>query len=316
MDTIPVIDIARLDNDHTLLELDRACRDWGFFQVVNHGIDRALLEAALGSARGFFALPTPTKRSISRTAENPWGFFDQELTKNTRDWKEVFDYGPQHGDVLKPQWPDMPEFKESILDYFGACEGLAFKLLHAISANLSMPAHFLDHLFCPDHSSFVRINYYPSCPNPESPEGTETPSSGHMGVNHHTDAGAVTILLQDQQPGLEVFHDGEWHLVPPVEGALVINIGDIVQVWSNDRYFAALHRVRANSEAERFSVPFFFNPAYSANYEPLPGTVSCGDEAHYTTINWGKFRKLRVDGDYADLGSEIQISDYRKEVKK
>ncbi len=313
--TIPTIDMAKLHEPEMRARLDRACRDWGFFQLINHGVEPMMTDALLKSAGEFFRQPTARKREISRTVQNPWGFFDHELTKNHLDWKEVFDYGPQYGDVLVPRWPEgMPGFRLSVMSYYRACEQIAFDLLGVICENLGTPADFLDHLFEPEHTSFVRLNYYPACPNPESPEGLATPSSGYQGVNHHTDSGVLTILLQDEQPGLEVLKDGAWHLVPPVPGALVVNVGDIVQVWSNDRYKAALHRVRANSENERYSVPFFLNPAYSASYEPLPGSVDASDMAHYRAINWGEFRAARVAGDYQDFGEEIQIEQYRQEV--
>ena len=131
-----------------------------------------------------------------------------------------------------------------------------------------------------------------------------------FGVNHHTDAGAMTLLLQDEQPGLEVFHEGAWRLVEPRSDAFVINVGDIVQVWSNDRYRAALHRGLVSPDAERFSVPFFFNPAYSAEYAPLPATTDARNPPRYHPINWGTFRARRAAGDYADHGEYVQISHY------
>ena len=197
-----------------------------------------------------------------------------------------------------------------VVGYYDACERLAFDLLAAISVNLGVPGDFLFHAFEPRHTSFVRINYYPVCPEPARPAGLNTPAHGHLGVNQHTDAGALTILLQDDQPGLEVLRDGSWHLVETVPGALVINIGDIVQVWSNDRYRASLHRVRANATRERYSVPFFFNPDYAVDYAPLASAVN-GGNPRYESINWGEFRRLRAAGDYADLGEEIQIAQFR-----
>jgi isopenicillin N synthase-like dioxygenase len=309
---IPVIDIGRLMTEHTLSELDAACREWGFFQVVNHGIPRDSIDRLMHAAREFFELPLEDKQAVSRTAENPWGYFDRELTKNTRDWKQIFDYGPSDAAARQPQWPEaLPDFRARILDYYAASEALAFRLLIALAANLGVPANNLLTGFVPRHSSFLRLNYYPLCPEPERPAGIETPRRGHLGLNHHTDAGAITLLLQDRQPGLEVYRDGEWHLVEPREDALVINVGDIVQVWSNDRYRAALHRVVANAGAERFSIPFFFSPAYSTDYAPLPTTVSETRPAHYRAINWGEFYRKRTDGDYADIGEEIQISHYQ-----
>jgi isopenicillin N synthase-like dioxygenase len=108
-----------------------------------------------------------------------------------------------------------------------------------------------------------------------------------------------------------VYREGKWHLVEPRRDALVVNVGDIVQVWSNDRYQAALHRVIADADAERFSVPFFFCPAYSADYAPLPTTIDRRTPPHYRSINWGEFYEGRAAGDYADHGEEVQISHYR-----
>lgn len=308
---LPIIDLSRLHEPVTRDALDLACRDWGFFYLINHGIDASSTDALLTVAKHFFHQPSDIKRKISRTEQNPWGYFDQELTKNRFDWKEVFDYGPQHGEKLVPRWPTgIPGFRLALMTYYRACEEIAFELLGAVSENLSMPRHFFDYLFEPEHTSFARINYYPPCPDPESPAAVEVPSSGFQGINHHTDAGMLTILLQDQQAGLEVNKGGRWHLIEPIPGALVVNIGDIAQVCSNDRYRAALHRVRANSVDERFSVPFFLNPAYSASYAPCT-SVGETETAHYSSINWGEFRAARTAGDYQDLGEEIQIAQFR-----
>jgi len=119
------------------------------------------------------------------------------------------------------------------------------------------------------------------------------------------------VLLQDDQPGLQVLKGKRWHTIPPRRDALVINIGDIVQVWSNDRYAAPLHRVLASSARERFSAPYFFNPAYQTDYGPLPSLIEAGEAPRYRPINWGEFRAGRAAGDYADHGEEIQVSQFR-----
>jgi isopenicillin N synthase-like dioxygenase len=175
-----------------------------------------------------------------------------------------------------------------------------------------MPPGALDACFRPGHTSFLRLNYYPPCPTPARQLDGSTARGGHLGVNPHTDAGALTLLLQDEQPGLEVLHDGEWRLVEPRSDALVVNIGDIVQVWSNDRYAAALHRGLVAAEAERFSAPFFFNPAYSTTYAPLPSTVDSAHPPRYRPIRWGEFRARRAAGDYADAGEYHSISHYSR----
>jgi len=311
---LAVIDVSNLPGDPAALAaIDRACREWGCFLIS--GFDRISamnlqligeLEVAM---HGFFALDAATKHSISRTAENAWGYYDRELTKNTHDWKEIFDVGPATG-ANQPQWPESPAgFQLLIERYCRACESLALPLLGAVSECLGMPAEHLEPAF-QEHTSFLRLNHYPPCPTPGGPDDPSGLGSRGFGINHHTDSGALTLLLQDRQPGLQLFRDGRWHLVQPVTGTLTVNIGDIVQVWSNDRYAAPLHRVLANSSAHRYSAPFFFNPAYAATYAPLPSL--CADEPpRYRAINWGEFRAQRAAGDYADIGSEIQIGDFR-----
>jgi isopenicillin N synthase-like dioxygenase len=312
-ETLPVIDAGDLRRAATQRAIDAACRDWGFFQIVGHGIAERTLDALRRQMRAFFALPLSSKHAIMRTAENPWGFYDRELTKHRRDWKQVYDYGPPDGGAIVPQLPrELPQFESAIARFYAACDALALELVEVIAGNLGMPAGALDACFRPQHTSFLRLNYYPPCPKPVRPTGFAAVREGYLGVNAHTDAGALTLLLQDEQPGLEVFHDHEWHLVEPRRNALVVNIGDIVQVWSNARYKAALHRGLASADAERFSAPFFFNPAYSTEYAPLPSTVDALHPPRYRPIHWGRFRERRAAGDYADHGEYHSISHYSR----
>jgi isopenicillin N synthase-like dioxygenase len=311
---LPIIDIARLPHDAAALEeIDRACRTWGCFLI--RGFDQvsdmtpALLTELEGAMHAFFALDAERKHAVERTASNAWGYYDRELTKNTRDWKEIYDVGPASG-ANRPQWPAQPAgFRAIVERYYRACESLALPLLRALSACLGMPERHLDAAFAA-HTSFLRLNHYAPCPDPGGPDDPDGPGSKPFGINHHTDAGALTILLQDRQPGLQLFRDGRWHLALPVPGTLTVNIGDVVQVWSNDRYPAPVHRVLADPVVPRYSAPFFFNPDYAANYAPLP-SLCATEPARYRPINWGRFRAARAAGDYADVGSEIQISDFR-----
>jgi isopenicillin N synthase-like dioxygenase len=310
-DGVPVIDIRSLEEPRALCAVDAACRAWGFFQVTGHGIDDAVFTDLFDAAHRFFAQPVATKRLIARTAENPWGYYDQELTKNTRDWKQIYDYGPPDGRTLVPQWPHgLPRFERAVRDYYAACRKVAERLLAAIARNLGASPAVLARGFDDGHTSFVRLNYYPACPAPAAPTDMSTPVEGFLGVNHHTDAGALTLLLQDNQPGLEVFRGGRWHSVEPRSDALVVNLGDVVQVWSNDRYPAPVHRAVTSAEKARYSAPFFYNPSYDTDYAPLPSTVDAAHPPRYRTINWGEFRALRTAGDYADYGEEVQIAHY------
>jgi len=307
IENVPVIDIAELDSPASLAAIDRACRGWGFFQVTGHGIESALLRNVFEVSREFFAQPAEEKRRIRRDADNPWGFYDKELTKNQQDWKEIYDFGPANGNLLKPRWPSGQlrlRFEPIVRAYYANCRTLALRLLSAMASNLGVDASYLARGFADSHTSFLRLNYYPQC--------TLAPSAEHLfGVGEHTDAGALTLLLQDDQPGLEVCRDGQWHLVEPTPGALVINVGDMIQVWSNDRYRAALHRVVTNPSGDRYSVPFFLSPSYETTYAPLPTTVTPERPARYRPIQWREFRTLRAAGDYADIGEEVQITHYR-----
>jgi len=297
-----VIDVSRADRAQMHREIDAACRDSGIFQIVGHGIDTRLIAALRRQMRALFAQPSEVKQAISRTAENPWGFYDRELTRYRRDLKEVYDYGPAEGEVITPQWPaELPAFRPVIQEYYAACDAVAIRLLRVMARNLGMPPDSLDAQFRPQHTSFLRLNYYPRC---------VWNVAGNLGVNAHTDAGALTLLLQDEQPGLQVFHRGAWQLVEPHPDLLVVNLGDIAQVWSNDQYVAPLHRGVVHSNVERYSVPYFFNPVYSADYAPLPSTVDERHPPRYRPINWREFRARRAAGDYANGREYLEISHY------
>ena len=299
---IPIIEMNDLSQNSTaLFDLDQACRNWGFFQVTGHNIEPQLTLSVLEAARQFFALPPSQKNLLLRTQSNPWGFYDQELTKNKRDWKEIFDFGPNSSLASrqeKSQWPEsLPNFKKTMYSLYQAFHEIALEILSAISLNLGLEASQLLEEFGSDHTSFQRINYYPVC----------TDTTNHLGISSHTDAGALTILLDDRNTGLEVFQNNRWYSIIPKPGTLLVNIGDILQVWSNDKYLAPVHRVQTNNLQERYSMPFFLNPSYATNYAPING------QPKYKTINWGEFRARRSDGDYSDQGKEVQISDYRIE---
>ncbi len=315
--SVPVIDIGGLFDTaagNPIEEIARACREWGFFQVVNHNIAAELIDEVGHTTRKFFRQSLDSKESILRSMGNPWGYYNHELTKNQRDKKEVFDFTTEGVDPIyhsENRWPDsMDGFSATMLSYLLACTDLSLRLLQAFCIGLDLPADYLREYFVPEHTGFIRLNYYPV----EDPMATakidELPEAA-LGIHHHTDAGALTVVLQDAVSGLQVHRDGCWHNIPPVEGAFVVNTGDMMQVWSNDTYQAATHRVLAMENCDRYSIPFFFNPAAGARVSPLPTVVSDSRPAGYRPIDWAEFRGKRTDGDYADYGTEVQISQYR-----
>ena len=330
MQHVPVIDFQAISQSELNVaensKLDMACRSSGFFYLENHGIEKSTLDAVWSATQWFFALPLEQKLMVERSEHNARGFYNQELTKNIRDIKEVFDFGHKPMSNLADnhpenqthdgwnQWPegDMAgSFRTVLWDYYESCHSIALKLLQTICTNLGSSPDTLTADFDPIHSSFIRLNYYPLDDPLSNDDASPASKPGRLGIQHHTDAGALTLLLQDEIGGLEVPQDGRWIQVEPKPGTLVINIGDIVQVWSNDQYRAALHRVAVSTSAERYSLPYFFNPAYSASYAPLESLLDHANSANYHPINWGDFRKERQHGDYGDYGSEIQIADFK-----
>lgn len=330
-DRVPIIDVAPLfagggesGFDAVAREIAGACRRWGFFQVVGHNIEQALIDRVWRETQAFFALPMAAKRALLRTKENPRGYYDRELTKNARDLKEVFDFGLEPHPELPSdhpknrlpvdghnRWPaSLPDFKPTMTAYYRACETLGRALLAPFCRGLGAPPDRLDGYFGADHTSFVRLNHYPLGDLLAPDQARDAAALGDMALHHHTDAGVLTVLLQDEVGGLQVFADGAWRDVDPVEGAMVINIGDMMQVWSNDAYRSALHRVRPITDRPRLSLPFFFNPSYATDCAPLEPTLQA-DRPHYRPVNWGTFRQLRTDGDYADYGKEVQLEDFR-----
>nr|UXL73228.1 2-oxoglutarate-dependent dioxygenase GA 2-oxidase [Jasminum sambac] len=318
---IPVIDLSPLnstDNDAELSslvsEIGDACKNWGFFQVINHGVPLKQREKIESASRKFFALSKEEKKKVSRDDVNPMGYYDTEHTKNVRDWKEVFDLtfkkpttsesGENELNLLMNQWPqDLPELREACEEYAEEMIKLAYKLLELIALSLGLPRTRLNG-FLTDHGSFLRLNRYPPCPAPHLV----------LGVGRHKDPNSFTILAQDDVGGLEVKRkiDGEWVLVKPTPSAYIINIGDIIQVWSNDKYESVEHRVMVNVDKERISIPFFVNPPTSTWIEPLDELIDEPNPARYKAYNYGEFLAARARSNYEKLDVEnIQISHYR-----
>jgi isopenicillin N synthase-like dioxygenase len=318
---LPVIDLAAFLHDASskaalsaIDQIAQACKTWGVFQVINHGIPAAHIAEVWKQARALFALPTEEKHALLRSRQNPWGFYNNELTKNQRDKKEVFDFTRQDVDPIYHQtnrWPRQhPQFKATMLAHLEACTTLGLQLLEAFCLGLNLPARFLHPHFDGNHTGFVRLNYYPT-EDPLAGIATDHYATADLGIHHHTDAGGLTLLLQDQVTGLQVYRDGFWYDVPTAKGAITVNTGDMMQVWSNDTYQAPIHRVLAMDRRDRYSIPFFLNPAASCRVAPLASVVDAKNPRHYKPIGWGEFRTKRSDGDFADYGAEVQISDYR-----
>ncbi|XP_051133300.1 protein DMR6-LIKE OXYGENASE 2-like [Andrographis paniculata] len=319
-DGIPTIDLSSTDSAKLAVEIGEACRNWGFFEVINHGVPEQVRRRMESAAREFFRLETPEKKKVSRDEVNPTGYYDTEHTKNVRDWKEVFDFtvqdptvipaSPDPADdelkVIANRWPEKPPAMRDICrDYGEDMQKLGFKLLELIALSLGLAKDRFNNFF-DEQTSFIRINHYPPCPI----------SDLALGVGRHKDGGALTILAQDSVGGLQVRRksDGEWILVKPNPNTYIINVGDIIQVWSNDKYESVEHRVRVNSEKERFSIPFFLNPAHYIMIEPVEELVNEQNPVKYDAYNWGKFFTSRIFGNYKKLKVDnLQIYHFKKD---
>jgi len=338
-----VIDIGALinPNDYSNEEIltvksliKEACKSLGFFYIVNHNISDSLQDAVYQQMVLFFNSTKPIKNSVRRQLNNSRGYADNELTKQKLDMKEVFDFGQEvyqnlsevatHDQTLDGEnvWPSdesLGQFREIVQSYYEECRKVSAILMEAILSNLNCDSseHYIKESFN-QHTSFLRLNFYPIVEN----EDIEVSTSGNqileekLGVSRHTDAGALTILMQDMNSALEVysgskqdFNDGEWVPVDPIPRALTINIGDMVQVWSNDVFKAPEHRVKASRYSSRYSIPFFYNPSYDTQVHPILCNTS--ESSKYNDIRWGYFRTKRYLGDYENNGKEIQIEDFR-----
>ncbi len=316
---VPTIDLKAAEKDVTILSpLDAACRDHGFFLLRNHGMDDAI-EQMWRAASAFFDQPSEVKREVLRTESIPLGYYDRELTKRKRDLKEVFDYMQPRADGSdRNQWPaGQSEFFDALSRFFTEASSVAERTLRLVYRALAGDG--ISQLATPEgdpRTSTVRLNYYPVADPLSGDEQLAVAGLGDMALHHHTDPGVLTLLLQDMTGGLQTLskEDG-WIDVTPEESTIVVNLGDSLQVWSNDNYRAAIHRVvpmttLKNGSDGRFSTPYFYNPKGDAMLEPL--SALSADTPLYRPFTWREYIKGRVDDNYTDLGEEdIQIAQYR-----
>jgi isopenicillin N synthase-like dioxygenase len=313
MEQVPTVDL-RDPSATSLAELDRACREHGFFLVIGHGVDD-LIERTWEQTRRFFAADPEVRRRIIRSEENPLGYFDRELTKRRRDHKEVFDFiDPElPAEFQRNRWPSgLDGFEDAMTEFFAAMAGLAVDAAHLVHRALGLVEGSRAAFSGTRSTSTVRLNHYPvGDPVTESERGGLADLGDHA-LGDHTDPGVLTLLLQDETGGLQAAtRAGEWIDVPPRPGTIVVNLGDVMQVWTNDRYRAAIHRVVPMTERSRFSIPFFSNPAHDAVVAPVDQLA--GGTPRYRPFPWRELMKGRADDNYRDLGTEdIQISRFRR----
>ncbi|MCL7023235.1 hypothetical protein MKW94_011932 [Papaver nudicaule] len=281
-DDIPVIDLSCTDRTELVRRIQHACRVFGFFQVINHGITGGSTEEMLKMAREFFHLPLdeklkyysddPTKTMRLSTSFN----VKKETVHNWRDYLRLHCHPL---DKFVPDWPSTPpSFKDVVSTYCTEVRELGFRLLKAISESLELEGDYIEKMLG-DQEQHMAINYYPPCPQPDLT----------YGLPAHTDPNALTILLQDGEvAGLQVFKDEKWMAVNPHPGAFVVNIGDQLQALSNGRYKSIRHRAVVNSGKERISVASFLCPSNEATI--IPATQN-GSSAVYRNFTYQEYYK-------------------------
>ncbi len=312
MIVVPTVDIS--DPTSTSLHaIDAACRDHGFFLLSGHGLDDLISQTWIQTRR-FFDADRSVRTSITRSQDNPLGYFDRELTKRKRDTKEVLDFIDPTQTLLdaRNQWPNgLPDFKEVMVEFFDAFSNLADRTLSLLHDALQLTAHSRSLTSCARTSSTVRLNHYPIGDPVPVNERDGLADLGETALGYHTDPGVLTLLLQDNTGGLQTqARDGHWIDIAPIDGTIVVNLGDMMQAWTNDRYRAAIHRVVPMTTQRRFSIPYFSNPQRDAIIEPIPELCTAGPR--YRPIQWRSFMAARAYDNFTDLGTDdTQVSDYQ-----
>ena len=248
--------------------IDSALQRVGFFYVINHGVPQSQIDDLFDQAARFFALPDADKLNVSiDNADNHRGYFsvgrENVDPTATVDVKEGFDIGSdatldgRDDGAMRGanQWPDQPaELRPVMSAYYQSIHEFAKYLCRAMALAMGVPEDSFDEAVAKPESRLRLLHYPPQ----------ETPvAENRMGAGAHTDCGCLTILVQDDVGGLEVQNqNGAWIAAPPIPGSFVVNVGDFMSEWSNNRFVSTRHRVINASGRERYSVPLFLNPDF------------------------------------------------------
>ena len=305
--TIPTIDPTAPDAAARLVD---AYATYGFAHLVHHAVPDELLAAVFAASRAFHASPRDQKDTIALDARHR-GYIaiDTSTTRHSPlavvtkpNQSESFialrEDAPDSVDVHAGtylagpnQWPGwLPEFRPVLEAYQATMTGLGLRLVGLVEEGLGCERGTLARHFSPP-TTWLRLLHYP-------PRPADAPDDLY-GSAPHLDFGFLTLLAQDGTGGLEVqTPEGEWAAVPPVPGALVMNVGEMLHRWSNGRLRATPHRVHNRSAGDRLSVPFFFDPHVRTVISPLPECVQDGEEPRFQPVQFGDFLRDRLEGSY------------------
>ncbi|KAK9074935.1 hypothetical protein SSX86_003254 [Deinandra increscens subsp. villosa] len=269
---LPIIDMERLKSadsvDHELQKLHFACKDWGFFQIINHGVSCSLLERVKEETQKFFKLPIEEKQKFWQTTDDVEGFGQAFVVSKEQklDWADMFFLITLPRDSRKPHlFPNLPlPLRDTLEEYSTELKNTAITTLVYIAQALKLETKELMVLFEEGMQS-MRMNYYPPCPQPEKV----------IGLTPHSDAAGITFLLElNGVQGLEIRKDDIWIPVEPLPNAFIVNIGEILEIVTNGQYRSIEHRATVNSEIERLSIATFLNPNMAGEIGPAPSLIA------------------------------------------
>ena len=305
---IPVLDIGDYlagvpDARKTLAAaVATTCNDTGFLVIANHGIDAALVDSAFGAAADFFDLEERRKLELKVGDLNigylPYGaqiIRTSTIHNNTKpNYSESFyivtDRTERDPDILSGdplyglnKWPqELPSFRARAMAYFSAMRPLAHKMVSVIGSSLGLPEGYFDTDFR-EPTITLRLIRYPS------QDGAE---DNQFGFAPHIDTSFLTLLAQSSLPGLEVrTREGDWIRPPAIPGTFVVNTGEMLSRYSNDRYIPTPHRVVNANNALRHAIPFFYGPGLDAVIRPVPTCVSAANPARYEPLLYADHRR-------------------------
>ncbi len=296
---IPVIDVGQAFRgapgglDGVAAEVRRASEQVGFFYIAGHGVPQAIIDAAFVASREFHAMPAAEKQALPIN-ENNIGYLPvnesmqraSNVHKATRpNYNESFfishDRGPGHPDVVAGlplrgmnQWPDGHDaMRTAMVRYFTTMERVGEQLLPVLARALELPFDWFAPFFRDEAHINLRFLHYPP---------QETDDDEQFGQGPHTDNSFITMLAREDVPGLAVgLPNGEWLAPPVIDGTFLVNLGNMMKRWSNDRFLSTPHGVLNDSGRDRYSIAFFYSPTVSAEIECVPTCVSAESPARY-----------------------------------
>jgi isopenicillin N synthase-like dioxygenase len=311
MRDFPVVDISKLVGGSERAKrslagrVDQVCRETGFLAIVGHGIPEDVIGGVRTTAQSFFDLPLDKKLTVKMPYVGyPYGYAPLQAEalagslghETPPDLKESLSIGPPNRSVdseyseldfrLAPNlWPAQPvELKEAWSTYYRAVSELAAGLMQIFAVALNLPEDFFGDKIDRHCSAMRALNY---------PELSLPPKPGQLRAGAHTDYGSVTILLAEPDPGgLEIYApEKQWAPIPSVPGAFIVNIGDLLARWTNDRWVSTLHRVvfppDESGPKQRQSIAFFHQPNWDAEIRCLPSCLAAGEKAKYPPVTSG-----------------------------